>query len=95
MCRIFLISLGLLTVAVVTQAQVRNQAFDRLFRAKSLRCEFTEGTTASWDRNKVKLERGTFGKGGITAYDSIDIKKGFARLITSAARAMWRPCSHR
>lgn len=84
MCRIFLVSLSLLTVAVVAQGQVRNQALDRLLRAKSLRCEFAEGTTASWDRSKVKLERGTFGKGGITVYDSIDIKKGTARLITSA-----------
>jgi hypothetical protein len=65
-------------------AQGQDPTFVDLLRAKSLRCEFAEGTQASWDRGELKVERGIFGKRTeFTVYDSIDIKKGHARLVTS------------
>lgn len=81
---VWLMSFGLLTAALAAQAPSADRAFDQLLRAKSVRCQFSEGTTASWDLGKPKLERGTAGEGIMSTFDSIDTKEGRARLITRA-----------
>ena len=74
----------LLTATFAVQALCVDKAFDQLLRAKSVRCQFNEGTTASWDGGKPRLERGKAGEGTTSTFDSIDVKEGRARLITRA-----------
>jgi len=74
----------LLTSTFAVQALCADKAFDQLLRAKSVRCQFNEGTTASWDGGKPRLERGKASEGTASTFDSIDIKEGRARLITGA-----------
>jgi hypothetical protein len=65
-------------------AQQADEAFGRLLRARSLRCDLRMGTQASWDGGTPKLERSTFGEGSRVTFDSIDTKAGKARLIANA-----------
>lgn len=77
--------LGFAAAFGTQEARGQDPRFADLLRAKTLRCEFGEGTQASWDGGDLKVVRGTFGKRTeFIVYDSIDIKKGHARLVTSA-----------
>ena len=54
------------------------------YSAHSIRCDLGQGTQASWDGGKLKLESANFGKGGQVTFDSIDANSGKARIIANA-----------
>ena len=59
------------------------QAADLLFSARTLTCEWGQGTTANWDDgSQPSLEQGSFGAG--TIFDAIDTEAGTARIIGNA-----------
>jgi hypothetical protein len=73
----------LVLLAAPAPAQDGDDPFDRLRRAKSIRCELDRGTYGSWERGGLKLEPERFGEGGKVTFDSIDTNAGKARLIGS------------
>lgn len=75
---------ALLLLASGAYAQSADDAFGRLLKARSLRCDIQRGTQASWDGGNLKLEPATYGEGGRVTFDSIDIRSGKARLIGNA-----------
>lgn len=74
----------LLLLASGAYAEQVDEAFGRLLRARSLRCDLQTGTQASWDGGTLKLQPASFGEGGRVTFDSIDTKSGKARLIGNA-----------
>jgi hypothetical protein len=57
---------------------------DKLLKAKSLKCYYSEGYTGIWDDGKLIIEKGNFAtseRDSAMVFDSIDFKKGTARLI--------------
>jgi hypothetical protein len=60
------------------------EQFTRLLSAHSIRCQLGQGTQASWDGGKLKLESVNFGKAGQVTFDSIDANSGKARIIANA-----------
>ena len=56
-----------------------------LFQAKSIKCEWGQGTIASWNEGRPFLEQGGFGKDAGIVFDSIDTQAGTARIIGNAA----------
>jgi hypothetical protein len=86
------LALGWLATASPGSAQRTETAVD-LFRAKSLRCEFREGTTATWHRGMVRLERGAPGDGVTSTFDSIDLKRQRAKVVLRGARPQGEPPS--
>jgi len=53
--------------------------FLRLLKIKCLKCKFKEGVTANWQPMGVEKKSGQWQ--GDTVFDSIDLKKGKARII--------------
>ena len=56
-----------------------------LFQAKSIKCEWGQGTIVSWNEGRPFLEQGGFGKDAGIVFDSIDTQAGTARIIGNAA----------
>jgi hypothetical protein len=52
-----------------------------VFEARSIRCEWGQGTQADWDAGKLSLKQGTFGRDAAVTFDSIDIQKRTARIV--------------
>lgn len=74
----------LLIILFNYHAYSEENAFERLSKAKSLKCYYSEGYTGIWDDGKLKISKGQFGtskKESSMVFDSIDLKKGTARLI--------------
>ena len=51
----------------------------------SVRCEWGQGTTVSWDGGRPSLEQGSFGNEAGIIFDSIDTQAGTGRIIGNAA----------
>ena len=79
--RYLAITIPLLILGCVADAQPADDPFTRLLSARSIRCELDKGTQASWDGGNLKLEDASMGKGGQVTFDSIDSKAGTARVI--------------
>ena len=76
--------LTLLIFLLNYQAYSKEDALESLLKAKSLKCYYSEGYTGIWDDGKLKIEKGHLGtseKDSAMVFDSIDLKKGTARLI--------------
>jgi hypothetical protein len=69
-------------LATAAYAQQPDEGFTDLMQAKSLQCEFGEGYAVSWKSGKPQFESGSMGT--VTTFDSIDLKKGTARVIANA-----------
>ena len=69
------------------QTPTRTPASDAasLFQAQSIRCEWGQGTMASWNEGRPSLEQGSFGMDAGMVFDSIDTRAGTARIIGNAA----------
>lgn len=79
---IFNILIGLIILTNYVAAE--DNPLDKLLKAKSLKCYYSEGYTGIWDNGELKIEKGNFGilgKESAMVFDSIDLKKGTARLI--------------
>lgn len=80
--------ISILLAAVVflsrAHAQQADDAYERLVSATSLRCELTKGTQASWDSGDLTLAQSDSGASGEVTFDSINHKRGTARLIANA-----------
>jgi hypothetical protein len=66
------------------QAYSNENILESLLKAKSLKCYYSEGYTGIWDDGKLKIDKGHFGtseRDSAIVFDSIDLKKGTARLI--------------
>ena len=70
-----------LILSSIAQAQQVGKPIYHLINARSIGCELDRGTQASWDGGKLKLKGSNFGEGGKVTFDSIDTRKGKARLI--------------
>ena len=55
-----------------------------LFQAQSIKCEWGQGTTASWNGGRPSLTQSSFGKDAGMVFDSIDTQAGTARIIGNA-----------
>ena len=75
---------GLCLLASRASSAQGSDSASRLLQARSIRCEWGQGTQASWQGDKPSLEQGPFGKDPTVTFDSIDIKKGTARVIGNA-----------
>jgi len=53
-----------------SSAQTVSDPAVRLFQARSIRCEWGEGTQGIWKDGQPSLELGTFGDGATVTYDS-------------------------
>ena len=73
-----------LILSPIIQAQQVDKPFYRLLNAQSIGCELKIGTQAFWDGGKLKLKESNFGEGGKVTFDSIDTRKGKARIIGTA-----------
>jgi hypothetical protein len=75
-----------LVVVSMAHAEQADDAVARLLKARSIRCELSAGTQASWHGGRLKLERSTFGGGGTVTFDSIefDAQSGRGRIIGNA-----------
>ena len=70
----------LLAALTLLPAVAFAQAADLLFSARTLTCEWGQGTTAKWtDGGPPSLSQGSFGAG--TIFDAIDTEAGTARII--------------
>ena len=70
----------LLAALTLLPAVAFAQAADLLFSARTLTCEWGQGTTAEWtDGGPPSLSQGSFGAGAI--FDAIDTEAGTARII--------------
>ena len=73
----------LLAALTLLPAVAFAQAADLLFSARTLTCEWGQGTTANWDDgSQPSLEQASFGAG--TIFDAIDTEAGAARIIGNA-----------
>ena len=73
----------LLAALALLPAVAFAQAADLLFSARTLTCEWGQGTTANWDDgSQPSLKQGSFGAG--TIFDAIDAEAGTARIIGNA-----------
>jgi hypothetical protein len=65
-------------------------AFERLMKAKSVRCNLKDGYSAVWKDGDIKMNKGKFSddeKDSILIYDSISIKNSSARVIGNQSSA--------
>jgi len=60
--------------------------FRRLIQVRSLKCTFQVGLAADWESGKVKTSK-LSSDNMVLHFDSIDLKKGVARLIGGAGAA--------
>ena len=67
------------------QGDAEAQYASSLFQAQSVRCEWGQGTTVSWDGGRPSLEQGSFGNEAGIIFDSIDTQAGTGRIIGNAA----------
>ena len=73
----------LLAALTLLPAVAFAQAADLLFSARTLTCEWGQGTSAKWtDGGPPSLSQGSFGAG--TIFDAIDTEAGTARIIGNA-----------
>ena len=71
-----LLLFGLLSTGT---AGAESDSYERLARAKSLKCTFGVGAVGDWRTGTLKVVSDTFG--GSIHFDSIDIKANSARMI--------------
>lgn len=57
---------------------------ERLLGAKSLRCELGLGYAGAWQNGVFKIEKGEWSKSAAIVFDSVDLKKGTARMLGNA-----------
>ena len=67
------------------QGDAEAQYAASLFQAQSIRCEWGQGTTVSWDGGRPSFEQGSFGNEAGIIFDSIDTQAGTGRIIGNAA----------
>lgn len=72
-------SIVLMATSTIALCQSPNTELSRLLRAKSIRCVFTNGSTAKWENGVPEIEKSTFGTDLV--FDAINPRKGIARLI--------------
>lgn len=77
--RRLLLAIALVGVPVAGSAQEQGDARTQLFQATSIRCQFEEGTKATYDDGRVNIE--TAEEEEEVTFDSIDPESGTARLI--------------
>ena len=93
--RTMVIVIIMLTLIASSPAlSIEDVAFARLSAARSLKCQFGQGSTAEWVKGKLKVENASFTSDPAKAkihYDSINVKANTARIIgeggSSDARA--------
>lgn len=54
---------------------------ERLFNAKSLRCELGPGYAGAWQNGVFKINKDEWSKNAAIVFDSIDLAKGTARMV--------------
>lgn len=77
---VYLISLPL----TAENGVIEEGPFDRLMKAKTLKCFLGKGCQANWNKGEPELEIGEFSskkEDCVLIFDSIDLEKGTARFI--------------
>ena len=74
----FLLSIIILH-SIANPIYAKDEVFEKLVNAKSLKCIMGPGVTTEWKKGKIKTEPAEFG--ATLHFDSIDLKKRTARLI--------------
>ncbi len=67
--------------------QTADRDFKRLISAKSLKCTVGPGYSSNWKTGSPVMEKSNWKKENVFHYDSIDSKKGKARLIGNVGAA--------